>query len=35
MNQKRRTVLKSTGAMATLLSLGLVTAEQAQAAGRA
>ena len=31
----RRTVLKSTGAMATLLSLGIVTAEQAQAAGRA
>jgi sulfur-oxidizing protein SoxY len=35
MNQKRRTVLKSTGAMATLLSLGIVTAEQAMAAGRA
>ena len=35
MNQKRRTVLKSTGAMATLLSLGIVTAEQALAAGRA
>ncbi|WP_101048172.1 thiosulfate oxidation carrier protein SoxY [Macromonas nakdongensis] len=31
----RRTVLKSTGAMATLLSLGIVTAEQAWAAGRA
>ena len=31
----RRTVLKSTGAMATLLSLGIVTAEQAMAAGRA
>jgi len=31
----RRTVLKSTGAMATLLSLGIVTAEQAHAAGRA
>ena len=35
MNPTRRTVLKSTGAMATLLSLGIVTAEQAQAAGRA
>jgi predicted secreted protein len=35
MNQKRRTVLKTTGAMATLLSLGIVTAQQAQAAGRA
>jgi sulfur-oxidizing protein SoxY len=35
MNQKRRTVLKRTGAMATLLSLGIVTAQQAQAAGRA
>jgi sulfur-oxidizing protein SoxY len=35
MNQQRRTVLKSTGAMATLLSLGIVTAEQAWAAGRA
>ena len=35
LSANRRTVLKSTGAMATLLSLGLVTAEQAQAAGRA
>jgi len=35
MNQKRRTVLKSSGAMATLLSLGIVTAQQAHAAGRA
>ena len=34
MNQTRRTVLKSTGAMATLVSLGIVTAEQAMAAGR-
>jgi sulfur-oxidizing protein SoxY len=31
----RRTVLKSSGAMATLLSLGIVTAQQAHAAGRA
>ena len=31
----RRTVLKHTGAMATLLSLGVVTAQQAHAAGRA
>lgn len=31
----RRTVLKHTGAMATLLSLGIVTAQQAHAAGRA
>lgn len=34
MNQKRRTVLKSTGALATLVSLGIVTAEQAMAAPR-
>jgi sulfur-oxidizing protein SoxY len=34
MNQTRRTVLKTTGAMATLVSLGIVTAEQAMAAGR-
>ncbi len=31
----RRTALQQTGAMATLLSLGIVTAEQAHAAGRA
>ena len=31
----RRAVLKTTGAMATLLSLGIVTAQQAHAAGRA
>ena len=31
----RRTVLKTTGAMATLLSLGIVTPSQALAAGRA
>lgn len=31
----RRQALKTTGAMATLVSLGLVTAEQALAAGRA
>jgi sulfur-oxidizing protein SoxY len=35
LSTNRRTVLKSTGAMATLLSLGIVTAEQAMAAGRA
>jgi sulfur-oxidizing protein SoxY len=34
MNPTRRTVIKSTGAMATLVSLGIVTAEQAMAAGR-
>ncbi len=34
MKQDRRTVIKTTGAMATLLSLGIVTAQQAQAAGR-
>jgi sulfur-oxidizing protein SoxY len=31
----RRSVIKTTGAMATLLSLGIVTPAQAQAAGRA
>jgi len=30
----RRTVLKTSGAMATLVSLGIVTAQQAHAAGR-
>jgi len=30
----RRTVLQATGAMATLVSLGIVTAQQAHAAGR-
>jgi sulfur-oxidizing protein SoxY len=34
MPHNRRTVLKTTGAMATLLALGIVTAEQAQAVGR-
>ena len=32
MNQSRRTALKSTGAFATLVSLGIVTQSQAQAA---
>jgi sulfur-oxidizing protein SoxY len=31
----RRQVIKTTGAMATLVSLGIVTAQQAHAAGRA
>lgn len=35
MKSTRRTVLKSTGALATLVSLGIVTAQQAHAAGRA
>jgi sulfur-oxidizing protein SoxY len=35
MIQNRRTVIKQTGAMATLLSLGIVTSQQAMAAGRA
>ncbi len=35
MKHDRRHVLKTTGAMATLLSLGVVTTEEAQAAGRA
>lgn len=35
MPHDRRHVLKTTGAMATLLSLGVVTAEEAHAAGRA
>ncbi len=35
MTQNRRDVLKSTGAMALLLSLGIVTTQQAMAAGRA
>lgn len=34
MNLKRRTVLKNTGALATLVSLGVLTAEQALAAPR-
>lgn len=34
MNSQRRTVLKRTGALATLVSLGIVTAEQAMAAPR-
>jgi len=32
MNSSRRTALKTTGAFATLISLGLVTQSQAQAA---
>ena len=35
MRTDRRNVIKTTGAMATLLSLGIVTTAQAQAAGRA
>ena len=35
MQTSRRAALKHTGAMATLVSLGIVTAQQAQAAGRA
>jgi len=34
MNPNRRTVLQTTGAMATLVSLGIVTAQQAHASGR-
>lgn len=34
MPHSRRAMLKTTGAMATLMALGIVTAEQAQAAGR-
>ena len=34
MNTSRRDLLKQTGALATLVSLGVVTAEQAAAAGR-
>ncbi len=34
MNPTRRKVIQSTGALASLVSLGVVTAEQAQAAGR-
>ncbi len=34
MKQNRRAVLKAGGALATLVSLGVVTAEQAQASGR-
>jgi sulfur-oxidizing protein SoxY len=35
MNANRRTALKTTGALATLVSLGIVTPAQAQSAGRA
>lgn len=34
MSSNRRSILKTTGAMATLLALGMVTADQAKAAGR-
>ncbi|MCX7663091.1 MAG: thiosulfate oxidation carrier protein SoxY, partial [Tepidimonas fonticaldi] len=34
MKQNRRAVLKAGGALATLVSLGVVTAEQALASGR-
>ncbi|MCU0932252.1 MAG: thiosulfate oxidation carrier protein SoxY [Serpentinimonas sp.] len=34
-NRTRRQALKTTGALATLVSLGIVTAQQAHAAGRA
>ena len=34
MKPNRRTVLQTTGAMATLVSLGIVTAQQAHASGR-
>lgn len=34
MKTNRRTVLQATGAMATLVSLGIVTAQQAHASGR-
>jgi sulfur-oxidizing protein SoxY len=35
MNANRRTAIKTTGALATLVSLGIVTPAQAQGAGRA
>nr|MCU0932383.1 twin-arginine translocation signal domain-containing protein [Serpentinimonas sp.] len=35
MKATRRQALKTTGALATLVSLGIVTAQQAHAAGRA